>query len=90
MGPLGFSVDQLMELAGLSVACSVAAEAPKTGKVLVLAGAPSLRHPINPPGMLAAQSPSHRTITQCMPACVLRATSQKPNSPLKDSHSTAT
>lgn len=26
MGPLGFSVDQLMELAGLSVACSVASE----------------------------------------------------------------
>ncbi len=24
MGPLGFSVDQLMELAGLSVACSIA------------------------------------------------------------------
>lgn len=30
MGPLGFSVDQLMELAGLSVACSVAAEYPPT------------------------------------------------------------
>lgn len=28
MGPLGFSVDQLMELAGLSVACSLAAEFP--------------------------------------------------------------
>jgi NAD(P)H-hydrate epimerase len=28
MGPLGFSVDQLMELAGLSVACSIAAEYP--------------------------------------------------------------
>lgn len=28
MGPLGFSVDQLMELAGLSVACSLAAEYP--------------------------------------------------------------
>jgi NAD(P)H-hydrate epimerase len=30
MGPLGFSVDQLMELAGLSVACSIAAEYPAT------------------------------------------------------------
>jgi hypothetical protein len=30
MGPLGFSVDQLMELAGLSVACSLAAEFPPT------------------------------------------------------------
>eukprot|EP00775_Hariotina_reticulata_P002501 gene2501-2805_t len=30
MGPLGFSVDQLMELAGLSVACAVAAEYPPT------------------------------------------------------------
>lgn len=28
MGPLGFSVDQLMELAGLSVAAAVAAEYP--------------------------------------------------------------
>eukprot|EP00798_Chlamydomonas_sp_ICE-L_P003677 gene3677-13751_t len=28
MGPLGFSVDQLMELAGLSVACSIAEEYP--------------------------------------------------------------
>lgn len=28
MGPLGFSVDQLMELAGLSVACALAAEFP--------------------------------------------------------------
>jgi NAD(P)H-hydrate epimerase len=28
MGPLGFSVDQLMELAGLSVATSLAAEYP--------------------------------------------------------------
>lgn len=28
MGPLGFSVDQLMELAGLSVAASLAAEFP--------------------------------------------------------------
>lgn len=28
MGPLGFSVDQLMELAGLSVASSLAAEYP--------------------------------------------------------------
>ena len=38
MGPLGFSVDQLMELAGLSVACAVAAEAPANSRVLVLAG----------------------------------------------------
>ncbi len=40
MGPLGFSVDQLMELAGLSVACSLAAEYPATShpRVLVLAG----------------------------------------------------
>lgn len=30
MGPLGFSVDQLMELAGLSVACALAAEYPPT------------------------------------------------------------
>lgn len=40
MGPLGFSVDQLMELAGLSVACSIAEEFPvaKAPRVLVLAG----------------------------------------------------
>eukprot|EP00878_Enallax_costatus_P008270 GHUV01008646.1.p1 GENE.GHUV01008646.1~~GHUV01008646.1.p1 ORF type:complete len:545 (+),score=109.88 GHUV01008646.1:3292-4926(+) len=40
MGPLGFSVDQLMELAGLSVACSIAAEYPATThrRVLVVAG----------------------------------------------------
>jgi hypothetical protein len=38
MGPLGFSVDQLMELAGLSVACAVAAEQRAPGRVLVLAG----------------------------------------------------
>jgi hydroxyethylthiazole kinase-like uncharacterized protein yjeF len=38
MGPLGFSVDQLMELAGLSVACAVAKEQSAPSKVLVLAG----------------------------------------------------
>ncbi|WIA28016.1 hypothetical protein OEZ86_010604 [Tetradesmus obliquus] len=40
MGPLGFSVDQLMELAGLSVACALAAEFPPHShkRVLVLAG----------------------------------------------------
>ena len=40
MGPLGFSVDQLMELAGLSVACSVASEYPSTShnRILVIAG----------------------------------------------------
>lgn len=40
MGPLGFSVDQLMELAGLSVACSLAAEYPPSShrRVAVLAG----------------------------------------------------
>lgn len=38
MGPLGFSVDQLMELAGLSVACAVHAEASQAAKILVLAG----------------------------------------------------
>ena len=40
MGPLGFSVDQLMELAGLSVACSVASEFPSAShsRVLVIAG----------------------------------------------------
>lgn len=40
MGPLGFSVDQLMELAGLSIASSIAAEysVPSFPRVLVLAG----------------------------------------------------
>lgn len=40
MGPLGFSVDQLMELAGLSVAHALAAEYPVAThpRVLVLAG----------------------------------------------------
>lgn len=40
MGPLGFSVDQLMELAGLSVASAIAAEYSITSfpRVLVLAG----------------------------------------------------
>lgn len=40
MGPLGFSVDQLMELAGLSVACSLCAEYPAAShsRVLVMAG----------------------------------------------------
>ena len=40
MGPLGFSVDQLMELAGLSVACSIVDQyPPATHKsILVLAG----------------------------------------------------
>ncbi len=40
MGPLGFSVDQLMELAGLSVACSVYAEYPPHPhkRILVIAG----------------------------------------------------
>ena len=40
MGPLGFSVDQLMELAGLSVACAQAAEYPPAShaRVLILAG----------------------------------------------------
>jgi pyridoxal 5'-phosphate synthase / NAD(P)H-hydrate epimerase len=38
MGSLGFSVDQLMELAGLSVACAVAAETKPQARVLVLAG----------------------------------------------------
>ncbi|MEW5301653.1 MAG: hypothetical protein WDW36_004500 [Sanguina aurantia] len=40
MGPLGFSVDSLMELAGLSVACALAAEYPAATfpRVLVLAG----------------------------------------------------
>jgi len=40
MGPLGFSVDQLMELAGLSVATSLASEYPseRFKRVLVIAG----------------------------------------------------
>ena len=40
MGPLGFSVDQLMELAGLSVASAVRAEYPPAScaRVLVIAG----------------------------------------------------
>lgn len=40
IGPLGFSVDQLMELAGLSVACSLAEELPPDShpRVCVLAG----------------------------------------------------
>jgi hydroxyethylthiazole kinase-like uncharacterized protein yjeF len=40
MGPLGFSVDQLMELAGLSVAAALAEQYPPTShrRVLVLAG----------------------------------------------------
>lgn len=40
MGPLGFSIDQLMELAGLSVASSILAEYPpsKYGKILIVAG----------------------------------------------------
>jgi hydroxyethylthiazole kinase-like uncharacterized protein yjeF len=38
MGQLGFSVDQLMELAGLSVACAVHAEACQAANILVLAG----------------------------------------------------
>ena len=40
MGPLGFSVDQLMELAGLACATSLASEYPKEThkRVLVIAG----------------------------------------------------
>ncbi len=40
MGPLGFSVDQLMELAGLSVASSILAEYPpsKYSRILIVAG----------------------------------------------------
>ena len=40
MGPLGFSIDQLMELAGLSVASSILAEYPPSQypKVLIVAG----------------------------------------------------
>lgn len=40
MGPLGFSVDQLMELAGLSCATAVATEYPRDHcpRVLVIAG----------------------------------------------------
>ena len=55
MGPLGFSVDQLMELAGLSVACSLAAEYPASShpRVLVLAG------PSNNDGLVAARHLHH-------------------------------
>lgn len=40
MGPLGFSVDQLMELAGLSVASSILAEYPPAQypRILIVAG----------------------------------------------------
>ncbi len=40
MGPLGFAIEQLMELAGLSVACALAAEYPAAThkRVLVAAG----------------------------------------------------
>lgn len=40
MGPLGFSIDQLMELAGLSVASSILAEYPpsKCSRILIVAG----------------------------------------------------
>ena len=40
MGPLGFSIDQLMELAGLSVASSILAEYPPAQypKILIVAG----------------------------------------------------
>lgn len=40
MGPLGFSVDQLMELAGLSVASAILAEYPpdRCANVLIVAG----------------------------------------------------
>ncbi|DBA81800.1 TPA: Pyridoxine/pyridoxamine 5'-phosphate oxidase 1, chloroplastic, variant 2 [Trebouxia sp. C0004] len=40
MGPLGFSIDQLMELAGLSVASSILAEYPpsKSPRILIVAG----------------------------------------------------
>lgn len=40
MGPLGFSVDQLMELAGLSVASSILAEYPPSeySRILIVAG----------------------------------------------------
>ena len=40
MGQLGFTVDQLMELAGLSCACAIQAEYPPSAhpKVLVIAG----------------------------------------------------
>ena len=40
MGPLGFTVDQLMELAGLSCACAVQAEYPPSAhpRILVIAG----------------------------------------------------
>eukprot|EP00242_Pyramimonas_sp_CCMP2087_P014501 CAMPEP_0198221154 /NCGR_PEP_ID=MMETSP1445-20131203/82412_1 /TAXON_ID=36898 /ORGANISM="Pyramimonas sp., Strain CCMP2087" /LENGTH=146 /DNA_ID=CAMNT_0043899181 /DNA_START=258 /DNA_END=694 /DNA_ORIENTATION=+ len=40
MGPLGFSIDQLMELAGLSVACSVAEVYPPAShpNIIIIAG----------------------------------------------------
>ncbi|CAM9621121.1 unnamed protein product, partial [Choristocarpus tenellus] len=38
MSTPGFSVDQLMELAGLSVACAIAKVYPPPGRVLVVAG----------------------------------------------------
>lgn len=40
MGPLGFSIDQLMELAGLSVASAILAEYPPSqySRVLIVAG----------------------------------------------------
>jgi NAD(P)H-hydrate epimerase len=46
MGPLGFSTDQLMELAGLSVACAVAKEYPKEthSNVLVVCGPGSIQN----------------------------------------------
>lgn len=69
MGPLGFSVDQLMELAGLSVACSIAAETPQKGKVLVLAGPLSWRNSLShtsncvhwhhPPAVCNQHTPSY-------------------------------
>ena len=40
MGPLGFSIDQLMELAGLSVATSLAAEFPSHPRPAELTAAP--------------------------------------------------
>ncbi len=40
MGPLGFSIDQLMELAGLSVATSLAAEFPPHPRPAELTAAP--------------------------------------------------
>ena len=67
MGPLGFSVDQLMELAGLSVASAVATEYSSTDfpRVLVLAG------PGNNggDGLVAARHLHHfgYTVTCCYP-----------------------